>query len=123
MKFSIDKHEKYLILRLDEAYLDGETAPKLKSELILINSEGQRNIVLDCSQLQGVDESGLSCLLVGHRICQQAEGAFLLTHVAEDLEKLIKLSKLEEVLILLPSNEEAIDFIFMEEIERELKKL
>lgn len=123
MKFSIDKHEKYLILRLDEANLDSDTAPKLKSELILITSEGQRNVVLDCSQLQQVDESGLSCLLVGHRICQQAEGAFLLTHVAKDVDKLIKISKLDEALTILPTNEEAIDFIFMEEIERELKKL
>ncbi|MFM6975957.1 MAG: STAS domain-containing protein [Sphingobacteriaceae bacterium] len=122
MKFTIDKHDKYIIFKLDEPKLNSLISPKLKSELILLNTEGQRNIILDLSEVQYSDSSGLGSLLVGHRICKNAEGSFIMTHLNENISRLIHISQLEEVLNIVPTNEEAIDFIFMEEIERELKK-
>ncbi|MEY5069272.1 MAG: hypothetical protein RLZ47_1134 [Bacteroidota bacterium] len=121
MKFTIDKHDKYVIFRLDEPKLNSLISPKLKSELILINTEGQRNIVLDLSEVKYSDSSGLGSLLVGHRICKSADGIFILTNLNETILKLIHISQLEEVLNIVPSNDEAIDLIFMEEIEKELK--
>ncbi|MEJ2004663.1 MAG: anti-anti-sigma factor, partial [Cyclobacteriaceae bacterium] len=40
MKFTIDKQEKYTILKLHEEKLDSSVAPKLKSELITLHAEG-----------------------------------------------------------------------------------
>ncbi len=122
MKFTIDKHDKYVIFKLDEQKLNSLISPKLKSELILINTEGQRNIILDLSEVKYTDSSGLGSLLVGHRICKNAEGVFILTHLNENITRLVHISQLEEVLTIVPSNDEAIDLIFMEEIEKELKK-
>ncbi len=50
MKFSTDKHEKYVVLKLDETKFNNDNTPALKSEFILLNAEGYRNIVLDLSQ-------------------------------------------------------------------------
>ncbi|MDB5123125.1 MAG: putative anti-sigma factor antagonist [Mucilaginibacter sp.] len=122
MKFTIDKHEKYILLKLNESKLNSLITPQLKSELILINTEGQRNIVLDLSQVKFADSSGLSSLLVGHRLCKNATGTFILSGLNDAVARLITISQLDSVLTVVPSPEEAIDLIFMEEIEKELKK-
>jgi anti-sigma B factor antagonist len=122
MKFTVDKHEKYVLIKLNEPKLNSLMSPQLKSELILINTEGQRNIILDLSAVKYSDSSGLSSLLVGHRICKNSEGVFIITGINESISRLITISQLETILTIVPTAEEAIDLIFMEEIERELKK-
>ncbi len=122
MKFTLDKHEKYILIKLNEDKLNSLVSPQLKSELILMNSEGQRNIILDLSNVRYSDSSGLSSLLIGHRICKNAEGIFILTGINENLSRLISISQLENVFIIAGSVDEAIDLIFMEEIEKELKR-
>ena len=49
MKYSVDKQEKYTLLRLNEEKLDSNIAPQLKSEMVTLHAEGVRNIVLDLS--------------------------------------------------------------------------
>ncbi len=122
MKFTIDKHEKYVLIKLNESKLNSLMAPHLKSELILMNTEGQRNIILDLSAVKYSDSSGLSSLLVGHRLCKNSGGSFIITGINEIISKLVVISQLENVLTIVPKVDEAVDLIFMEEIEKELKK-
>lgn len=122
MKFTVDKHEKYILLKLNEGKLNSLISPQLKSELILMNTEGQRNIVFDLSQVKFADSSGLSSLLVGHRLCKNAAGIFVLTGLNDAVSRLVTISQLDSVLSIVPTIEEAIDLVFMEEIEKELKK-
>ncbi|MBU1372541.1 MAG: STAS domain-containing protein [Bacteroidetes bacterium] len=122
MKFTVDKHEKYILIKLNEGKLNSLVSPQLKSELILTNAEGQRNIILDMSQVKYADSSGLSSLLVGHRLCKNASGVFILTGLNEAVSRLITISQLDSVITIVPKVDEAIDLIFMEEIEKELKK-
>lgn len=122
MKYTVDKHEKYILIKLNESKLNSLITPQLKSELILINTEGQRNIILDLSQVKFADSSGLSSLLVGHRLCKNANGSFILTSLNDAVARLITISQLDTVLAIVPTCEEAIDLIFMEEIEKELKR-
>jgi len=121
MKYTIDKQEKYSLLRLHEEKLDSSVAPGLKSELITLHAEGVRNIVLDLAEVKYTDSSGLSALLVGNRIVQEEGGIFVLTTLSDHTMKLIKISQLDSVLNILPKVEEAIDAVFMHEIEKDLK--
>src|ERR1700761_5549102 len=122
MKFTVDKHEKYVLLKLNESKLNSLVTPQLKSELILINTEGQRNIIMDLSQIKFADSSGLSSLLVGHRLCKNASGVFILSGLNDAVSRLISISQLDSVLSIVPSTEEAIVLVFMEEVEKQLKK-
>lgn len=122
MKFTVDKHEKYVLIKLNESKLNSLISPQLKSEFILTNTEGQRNIILDLSLVKYSDSSGLGSLLVGHRICKNAEGSFIITGINDNIMRLVTISQLETVLTIVPSVEEAIDLVFMEEIEKELKR-
>lgn len=122
MKFTVDKHEKYVLIQLNENKLNSLVSPQLKSELILTNTEGQRNIILDMSGVKYADSSGLSSLLIGHRLCKNSNGVFILTGINEAVSRLITISQLDNVMTIVPKVDEAIDLIFMEEIEKELKK-
>ncbi len=122
MKFTVDKHEKYVLLKLNESKLNSLVTPQLKSELILINTEGQRNIIMDLSLIKFADSSGLSSLLVGHRLCKNAAGVFILSGLNDAVSRLIAISQLDSVLSIVPTTEEAIDLVFMEEVEKQLKK-
>lgn len=122
MKFTVDKHEKYVLVKLNESKINSLVTPQLKSELILINAEGQRNIILDLSQIKFADSSGLSSLLVGHRLCKNADGSFIMVGLNDAVSRLVTISQLDTVLTIVPTVDEAIDLIFMDEIEKELKK-
>lgn len=120
MKFTVDKKERYCIFKLDEAKLDSIISANLKSELVILNQEGFRNIICDLSDVSFIDSSGLSALLIGHRICKETNGTFVLTGCGDSTVKLIKISQLDTILNVVPTESEATDFILMEEIEREI---
>lgn len=122
MKYSIDKQEKYTLLRLNEEKLDSSIAPQLKSEMVTLHAEGVRNIILDLSEVKYTDSSGLSALLVGNRILQEDNGIFVLARLSDHTAKLIKISQLDSVLHILPTVEEGIDAVFMHEIEKDMKE-
>lgn len=121
MHFTLDKQEKHCVIRLHEHKLNTLIAAELKSELLIINNTGYSNIILDLTETQYCDSSGLSAILVGNRICRNANGSFLITGLNEPVKKLISISQLDQVLIITPTLTEAVDFIFMEEIERNIK--
>ena len=121
MKFSVDKQDKLVVLELQEGKLNSLTAPKLKSELVILKDEGYRNIILDLNQVDFVDSSGLSSILVGNRICKEAGGSFVICALKEQVKKLIKISQLENILNIFPTSSEAKDFVLLEELERDLK--
>ncbi|GIV34318.1 MAG: anti-sigma factor antagonist [Chitinophagales bacterium] len=111
MKFSIDKKDKYCVFKLEDDKLNTLNAPKLKSELVILNAGGAKNIILDLSEVTFIDSSGLSAILIGNRLCKNAEGTFALANVNDYVAKLIKISQLDSILNIFPSVEEAADFI------------
>ena len=121
MKFTIDKHERYVVITPHEEVLDGVTAPKIKSEFVLLNTDGQRNIVLDLTHAQDADASGLRCALTAHRLCHAAGGIFVICCANDVILRLIELSNLKDVLHVVPTASEAEDLIFMEELEKEFR--
>jgi anti-sigma B factor antagonist len=122
MKYTIDKQEKYSSLRLHEEKLDSSVAPQLKSELITLHAEGIHNVILDLTEVKYTDSSGLSALLVGNRIMQEDGGIFILASLSEHTMKLIKISQLDTVLNIMPTLEEAVDAVYMHQIEKDLKQ-
>ena len=121
MKYTIDKSEQYAVIKLHESRLDSTIAPALKSELITLHAEGVNNIILDLEEIRYTDSSGPSALLVGNRILQEDKGIFILIKLSDHALKLVKISQLDSVLNILPTLEEAVDAVFLHEIEGGLK--
>ena len=120
MKFSLDKQEKYTVFRLQEDNLNSLIAPAIKAELVKLFEEDVPNFILDLSDVKFVDSSGLSAILTGHRLWEDG-GSFVLTNVtASNVQRLIEISKLDDIFTIIPTLDEAIEYVFMEDIQREL---
>ena len=120
MKFTVDKQEKYTLVKLDEDKLDATIAPNLKSEFISLNTQGITNLVFDLSSTKYCDSSGLSAILTGNRICNENNGALVLCGLQPMVQKLIELSQLHKILEILPTQHEAVEFVMMTELQREM---
>jgi anti-anti-sigma factor len=120
MKYTLDKQEKYTLFQLEEDNLNSLISPNLKSEFVFLSNEGVRNLIFDLSKVRYVDSSGLSAILTANRLWKD-QGIFVITGIVHPaVVKLIEISRLESVLQIIPTVMESIDFIFMEEIEKEL---
>ena len=94
-----------------EEKLDTHIAPSLKSELVLISGNGEKNIVLDLSKCRYCDSSGLSAILVANRLCKNANGMFILTGLNDEVERLVTISQLDTVLNISNSIDEAVTLV------------
>lgn len=108
MEFKIEKLPTYTLIQVLEEKLDTHIAPTLKSELVLVSGNGEKNIVLDLSRCRYCDSSGLSAILVANRLCKNANGTFVLTGLNDAVERLITISQLDTVLNIAGSVEEAV---------------
>ena len=111
MDFKIEKRDNYTLIQLLDEKLDTHIAPNLKSELVLISGNGEKNIILDLSNSRYCDSSGLSAILVANRLCKNAKGTFVLTGLNEAVERLITISQLDTVLNIVGMVDEAVKMI------------
>jgi len=120
MKFSVDKSDKFWAISLEENKLDARIAPDLKSEFTIMSNRGIRNIILDLSKVSFVDSSGLSSVLLGQRTCKNMGGIMVLCGVKDSVMKVLKIAQLDKNLDILPTLDEAIECVFLYEIENEI---
>ena len=122
MKYSLDKQAKYSAFKLEEENLNSIIAPLLKSEFVFLRNEGVKNLIFDLTDVKYVDSSGLSAILTANRLWK-GYGTFLITGINHaPVQKLIEISRLETILTIIPTLSEAVDYVFMEEIERGLSE-
>ncbi len=105
MDFTVTKIENYSLIKVLSERLDTRIAPAVKSELVLLAGNGEKNMIIDLSECNYCDSSGLSAILVANRLCKAGKGTFILTGLHDAVEKLISISQLEQVLNITESIE------------------
>lgn len=111
MDYKVENKGSYVVVSTTADKLNTTNAPDLKSEFVLINNEGCKNLILDLSSCAYCDSSGLSAILVANRLCEQNEGKFIVTGLQEEVENLIKISLLDTILTIKDSLDEAEAFM------------
>lgn len=120
MNFEIEKKDGYAVIRVTAEKLDSGISPALKSELVVLNADDFKNIIIDLSDARYCDSSGLSAILVANRLCKNSQGIFVLCGLQRSVSKLISISQLDTILNITPTLAEAIDYLAMEQVERDL---
>ncbi|PCJ00872.1 MAG: anti-anti-sigma factor [Flavobacteriales bacterium] len=120
MSFKTDQQDNYTLIKFSTVHLDAIVAPDLKSEIVLISKQGAKNILIDLESVKYCDSSGLSALLVGHRVCKEANGIFILSALQPAVEKLIAISQLDSILNIKKTAQEAIDTVLVDNFERNI---
>lgn len=120
MKFEVENKEKYSRVSSKLEKLDAVHAPELKSELVQLNKNGVKNIIIDLKGTRYCDSSGLSAILVANRLCKGENGIFILTGLEPAVAKLVTISQLDTVLNITHTLSEAEDLMIMEQVSRDL---
>ncbi len=115
MAFEIHKNGNHTLIKVNSDRLDTNNAPDLKSKLVVVNNEGEKNIILDLSSCNYCDSSGLRAVLVANRLCEDSIGTFILCGLQPDVENLVKLSMLHTVLLITKTADEAKDLLIKKE--------
>ncbi len=106
-RFKIEKKEYYTLVSLQTDKLDAQLAPILKSEFVLIAGNGEKNLLIDMSNVHYCDSSGLSTILVANRLAKNANGTFVISSLNSPVARLISISQLDTVLNIADNTEEA----------------
>ena len=117
-KYDIQQKDNYTVIKVLVEKLDTNIAPALKSELVLIAGNGEKNMIIDLSEARYCDSSGLSAILVANRLCKNSKGTFVLTGLQTAVERLITISQLDTVLNIKDSIDDSEHFI-MQELNKE----
>lgn len=120
MKLEMNVEERFTVVKLLEEKLDSQISPALKGEFILMNTNGVRNVILNLGSVKYIDSSGLSAILTANRLCRDGNGVMILCELNDHVAKLIKISQLNSVLNVVPTEEEAREAVYMSEIEKEI---
>lgn len=109
MNFEVKYRDDIAIFKLNEKKMDSSISGLLKGEFaILVQAENVRKLIIDLKHVDMCDSSGLSALLFCQRQVREKEGALRLINVDEKIKNIIKISFLENVLPISPSQQIAI---------------
>ncbi len=109
MNFETKKVGDVTIFKLNEKRLDTNISGLLKGEFTMIlKVEGVNKLIIDLSNVESCDSSGLSAILVANRIISANEGQIRLAAPSEKVHTLIKITQLNRVLPVSETLEQAL---------------
>ena len=120
MNFTIEKTERYALIRLAEATLDGDMPATFETLNRSLFREGYSNIIVDMEPVQSVDMAGVTAIRKINRQCTNEEGLLILVTDNDDLIELLDSAGGSDFTFL-PTVEEAIDAVFMNELENDFR--
>jgi anti-anti-sigma factor len=108
MNYEIKKINGITVFKLNEKRLDTNISGLLKGEFtLLLKVEGANKFILDLSDVESCDSSGLSAILVANRILNSTDGHMRIASPSEKVYSLIKITQLDRVLPVCSSVDEA----------------
>jgi anti-sigma B factor antagonist len=110
MKFETKHIDDIIIFKLNEKRLDGKISGLVKAEFtLLLKVEGETKLIIDLSDVENCDSTGLSALLVASRLISYNGGGLIVVAPSDKIKQLINITQLNRVLTLCDTVEEALD--------------
>jgi anti-anti-sigma factor len=109
MKFPTQEQETYTIVSLSAEKLDSNLSPELKGHIINLSSKNpEKSIIIDLDNVRFADSSGLSALLLAHRMCRDNARSCIFVKPSPKLVILFEISQLNKVFQVADSIDEAV---------------
>jgi len=97
------------LFKLNENRFNASIAGLVKAEFTILLSDEINKFVVDMSEVEYCDSSGLSALLLAFRILQAEDGGIKIASPQKSVRTLIEISQLDKILPIYNSVEEAIN--------------
>ncbi|MCS6989875.1 MAG: STAS domain-containing protein [Chloroherpetonaceae bacterium] len=108
MNFVIENKKDITIFRLKEKRLDAAIAPELKTQILMLVAEGKKYLIIDLSQVDAIDSSGIGALLIAHRHTAEKEGFAAFIGVHGNVKDLLQMTHLHKQLYIFSSVQEVL---------------
>ncbi len=120
MNYTIEKNEQYALIRLAESTFEEAIPTDFETLSRGLFREGYSNIIVDMAPVQSADTMGITTLRKINRQCTNEVGLLIVVTKNDDLIEFLDTSGLSDLTIL-PTVEEAIDAVFMNELENDFR--
>ena len=99
INFETKRTGNITVFKLNEKRFDASIAGLVKGEFtILLHTEEIKKLVIDLSEVEYCDSSGLSAILLAFRILQSNEGSIRIASPTKNVKTLIEISQLDRIL-------------------------
>ncbi len=99
MNFETKTIDGITVFKLNETKLDTNISGLVKGEFtLLITVEGVNKLIIDLSEVESCDSSGLSAILVANRLLNSTGGKIVLAGISDKVSTLIRITQLDRVL-------------------------
>ena len=120
MNYTIEKNERYALIRLAESAFENDVPTDFETLSRVLFREGYSNIIVDMASVQSVDPAGVSAIRKINRQCTNEVGLLVLVTKNDDLIEFLDTANISDLTIL-PTVEEAVDAVFMNELENDFR--
>lgn len=118
MNYVLQKHEQYALINVKETEVEGTLATELETLSRDLFREGFHNLIIDFTPAKTIDTAGISTLKKINMLCSRELGLMVLISDDDDFVDQLIEGKIRDVTIL-PTVEEGIDAVFMNDLENE----
>ena len=98
-----------VVVLCPEGRLNMSVAPKVREELHRLIDSGNNRIVVDLSDIETIDSSGLGALISGLKAARQAGGDLRIAEAGDQVAAVLELTNLDRILRSHDSAERAFD--------------
>jgi anti-sigma B factor antagonist len=108
MKIKINERYEAVVLELKGNVMGGEDTKDFNEMLHKLIDKGQKNIIIDLSEVKFMNSSGLGMLIGGLTTMKKAEGNLKLARVTDKIESLLIITKLITIFEFYETVDEAV---------------
>lgn len=108
MGFIKEEQDGVTIIKIEGERFDSMIAPQLKSEILFLANDGIDKILIDLSDVNYADSSGLGAFLFGIRQLKSIDGQLKLFAANERIMSLVRIARLDKILLNFHNRKEAI---------------
>lgn len=94
------------ILNVEMDHVDFRNAHELKSQITRLVERGDKDVVLNLGHVNFMDSTGLSVLLTGKRLTEQAGGTFGICNLQSAVHKLLLVTNLYKAIAVYTNNKD-----------------
>lgn len=112
MKYQTQDFDNYTLVSVKADKMDTTLAPDLKGQFINTATQHPgKPIIIDLSNVKFADSSGLSALLMAHRLYRDNNSMCIIASAGERISELLEISQLNKVFKLADSVDTAVSML------------
>ncbi|WP_031529995.1 STAS domain-containing protein [Dyadobacter crusticola] len=118
MNFKLEKKEQYVYIELEEPAFAGDVPAAFEETARSLFREGYHSLIVNMQTVKSVDAPGTAILKKINWLCANDLGLLVIVTRDDDFIDLLEGLKIPDLAIL-PTKEEAIDAVFMHNLENQ----